>query len=165
MAFKLSKLSNIVSDACRVFDRIGQGFLIAMFLLVCANILLRIIWQPIRGTFEIVELLGSVVVSCSIAYCALQKGHVAIGFIVERFSPRTQAIIDIVAGIISFGLFIIIVWQLGEYGTRMWRAGETSLLLGIPLYPFAYCAGFGCLLITIVILIDLSNALSKARRR
>jgi len=136
-----------------------------MMLLVVGNIMLRIVWRPIFGTYDFVMFLGSVVVAFALAYCAIQGGHVAVDILVARFSPRTQAIIDSSTSILSIGIFAIIAWQCSVYGTDMWRTGEVSMSVHIPFYPFVYGVGFGCAVLGLVLLADLFKSLAKAVRK
>ena len=134
-------------------------------LLVVGNIMLRIVWRPIFGTYDFVMFLGSVVVAFALAYCAIQGGHVAVDILVARFSQRTQAIIDSSTSILSIGIFAIIAWQCSVYGTDMWRTGEVSMSVHIPFYPFVYGVGFGCAVLGLVLLADLFKSLAKAVRK
>jgi TRAP-type C4-dicarboxylate transport system permease small subunit len=132
-----------------------------MVFLVCVNIVLRRVWRPILGTYEIVEFLAAVVISFSLAHCAVQKGHVAVGMLVERFSKRTQAIIDIITEIVSISIFALVAWVSFTYATSKWQSGEVSLTLRMPFYPFIYAVCLGCVMMCLVLFVDLLKSISK----
>ncbi|UCF56187.1 MAG: TRAP transporter small permease, partial [Deltaproteobacteria bacterium] len=120
----------VIHSLSRVCDRIAQGAVVAMMLLVVANIIWRVIpkiGHPIYGTYDVVMILGSIVVAFALGYCAVQRGHIAVEIVVARFPQRVQAIIDSITGVLSVGIFAIISWQCWVYGTDMWHQGERSM--------------------------------------
>ncbi|NCO61249.1 TRAP transporter small permease subunit, partial [bacterium] len=53
-------------------------FLVAMIVLACANIFLRLVWLPISGTFELMGYFGAVVTAFALGYTQMSKGHIAV---------------------------------------------------------------------------------------
>jgi TRAP-type C4-dicarboxylate transport system permease small subunit len=146
----------------RVCDRIAQCAVVAMMLIVVGNVVLRLFWRPIYGTYDVVMLLGSITVAFALGYCAVRRGHIAVEIVMERFPPRVQAIIDSITGILSVGIFAIVAWQCGVYGTDMWHRGEVTMSVYIPVHPFIYGVGFGCAVLCAVAIADFIKAVSKA---
>ena len=64
------------------FNWIAAGAVIAMMLLTSADVILRLFRRPITGAYEIVGLLGAIVISFSLAYTSVEKGHIAVEFLV-----------------------------------------------------------------------------------
>jgi len=158
----MAYFERVIHSLTRMCDRLAQCAVVAMMLIVVGNIVLRILWRPIYGTYDVVMILGSIAVAFALGYCAVQRGHIAVEIVMERFSQRVQAIVDSITGILGVGIFAIIAWQCWVYGTDMWRCGEVSMSVYIPLHPFIYGVGFGCALVCMVILVDLIKALDKA---
>ena len=158
----MAYFDRFIHSLTRVCDRIAQCAVVAMMLIVVGNILLRIFWRPIYGTYDVVMVLGSIVVAFALGYCAVRRGHIAVEMVVARLPQRVQAIIDSITGILSLGIFAIIAWQCWVYGTDMWHRGEVSMSVYIPLHPFIYGVSFGCTLLCMVVLVDLIKALYKA---
>lgn len=144
---------------------IAQVALALMMFLVVGNVLMRFIWRPIPGTFEIVCLLGAVVIFMAVAYCAAMKGHVAIGVLVERFSPRIQAVIDSITSLITLIVIGIVSWQMFAFATRMWQRGYATADLAIPYPPFIYGAALGLGALCLVLLVEFCKSLLKAVRK
>ena len=133
-----------------------------MMLLVVGNILLRVVWRPIFGTYDIVGFIGAILVAFAIAYCAVQRGHIAVELVVTRFPKRVQGIIGSITGIFSLGIFGLITWQCLVLANDMWRLGELSMSAHMPFYPYIYGVAFGCALLCLVILVDLGKSLAEA---
>ena len=154
-----------IHSLSRLCDRIAQCAVVAMMLIVVGNILFRIFWRPIYGTYDVVMLLGSILVAFALGYCAVRRGNIAVELVIALLPQRVQAIIDSITGILSVGIFAIIAWQSWVYGTDMWERGEVTMSVYIPVHPFIYGVGFGCAVLCIVVLVDLIKALDKAVRK
>jgi TRAP-type C4-dicarboxylate transport system permease small subunit len=154
----------IIRPFIRICDYIAQAAVVVMMLLVVGNILLRIVWKPILGTYDLAGFIGAIIVAFAIAYCSLQKGHIQVEFLMERFSGRVQGIIGSVTGILSLGIFSLATWQCIVLANDMRRTGEVSMSAHISFYPYIYGVAFGCALLCLVILIDLIKSVVKAVR-
>lgn len=139
--------------------------LVATMVLVVGNIILRLFKRPIEGTYEWVGYLTTLVIGLAVAYCAVNNGHIAITFLTERLSSRTQAVIDLVIGLISLGFLVLVSWQLTGYATTMVGNGEVAPTTGVPFYPFIYLAAFGFLVYCLVVLVNLGEAVRKVVRK
>jgi TRAP-type C4-dicarboxylate transport system permease small subunit len=153
-----------IHSLAKVCDRIAQAAVLAMLLLVVGNILLRIVWKPILGTYDITGFIGAILIAFAVAYCALQRGHIQVELLVERFPERVQGIIDSITGILSLGIFSLITWQCSELANHVRRVGEVSMSAHISYYPYVYGVAFGCGLLCVVILVDLIKSLVKVMK-
>jgi TRAP-type C4-dicarboxylate transport system permease small subunit len=134
---------------------------VAMMLLAISNMVLRVAWKPIVGTYDLVGFIGAIIVAFAIAYCALQKGHIEVEILVSRFPKRVQKFIGSITGILSLGIFALITWQCLAFGNDMRRVGELSMTAHLPFYPYIYGIAFGCALLCLVILFDLIGSLAE----
>ncbi len=135
------------------FDRIAQVFLALMMLVVVVNVILRAVWQSMPGSFEIAGYLGAIVVGFALAHCGVKGRFVAITIIIDRLPKRSQAIIGIITGILSICLFFVAAWYCGKLATDIWHAGELSPTLRFSYFPLVYAVGFGCLLLSLSLLV------------
>ena len=161
----MAHFEKFVHSLSRVCNRVAQFAVAAMMLIVVGNILLRVFWRPIYGTYDVVMLLGSILVAFALGYCAVQRGHIAVELVIALLPKRVQAIIDSFTGILTVGMFAIIAWQCWVYGTDMRRVGEVTMSVYIPVYPFIYGVSFGIAVLCMVSLVDLFKALDKAVKK
>lgn len=143
-------------------DRVSQITTFLMMLVIVLNSLGRLIGFPIYGTEDYVSLLSIVLVALTLAYCAVQKGHIQIDLLVSRLSQRSQGIIDSIIHLLSLGLFSIVCWQCIVLALRIMQTGEKSMSALIPLYPFLLIVALGCVFLSLVIIVDLGRSLTKA---
>jgi TRAP-type C4-dicarboxylate transport system permease small subunit len=158
----VERLVHLLSRWC---DRIAQGAVVAMMLMLGGNILLRIFGKPILGTYDWTGLIGVILIALGLGYCGVLRGHVRVEFILARFPQRVQAVVDSITGILSLGLFALAVWQSVVLGNEMWRKGDVSITVQTPFHPFVYAIAFGCALLWLVIFVETMKSLSKAVRR
>jgi len=136
----------------------------AMMLLVVGDIVLRSVWRPVPGTYDVVGFIGAVMVSFAIAHCAVQGGHISVELVVARLSQRVQLIINIITSILSLGIFALVTWQCLILAEDMRQVGEVSMSALIPFYPYIYGVAFGCALLCLVILVDLGKSLAEVAK-
>ena len=159
-------LNKVIRPVSKWFHSIGVGILAVMMFLTAADVALRyVLNKPLLGAFDLTEYMMAIIVSCGLAYCAIKKGHVKVDLVVSRFPQRVQAIIDTITGLLGLILFSLISWQCFVYMKLQLASGVTSSVLLIPVFPFVGVVGLGSALLTIVLLSDFLNYLSRAVSR
>ena len=150
-------MSRIAKEIARIsagFNTLAGAAVVAMMLLTCADVLLRLLRHPIPGTYELVGFLGTVIVSFSLALTSLSKGHIAVEILVEKLPRRVQVGIEAGTSLIGAALFAIITWQSLVYAADIRQSGEVSVTLTMPIYPFIYGIAAGSALLVLVLLHD-----------
>jgi TRAP-type C4-dicarboxylate transport system permease small subunit len=138
---------------------IGGIFLVAMIVLTCCNILFRIVWVPVPGTYELMGLFGAIVTAFALGQTQVRGGHVAVDVLINTFSVETKKALRVAGDLICMAFFIIVTWQLAVKGNTLSRTGELTETLKIIYYPFIYAVALGCAVITLVCFGDLLRTL------
>ena len=137
---------------------------LAMMLLTCADIVMRLMRRPITGTYETVGFLGALFVSFALAQTSVDRGHIAVDFLVQRLPKRVQEAVELVNGLICIALFALVAWQCGRYGMELKASGEVSMTLQTPIYPVVWGIGAGCAVLCLVLIARASDVLAGWRR-
>lgn len=152
----MKQLAVIVKRVSSSLDKLAGLCIFSVMLLVVANIILRTVFnQPILGTYELVGFLTAMGVSLALAHCAVQEGHIAVSFIIERFPHKIRSLTDLFVNAASLMLWAAAVWSLGKFGQAMKIKGLVSPSAEIPVYPFIYLVAFGLLGLCLVLLVKL----------
>ena len=131
-------------------------------LLIFINVFSRAVWQPLLGTYEFTSLLASITISMSLAYCAVNKGHVAITLFADRFPRRVRSVLNVIVSLIGTVLFAVLSWQCVKYAITVYHSGEVSMTTEMRVLPIYHrrclwsvdaCLGF--------LLVDLFKALQR----
>ncbi len=135
-----------------------------MALVVTDVIRYQITGRPVPGTHEMVELIAAVILSMGIGYLTFVRGHVAVGILVDRLRPRTQAVFDLITSIISLGFTVWLTLGMVETAARNARYGWVTGVLEIPRYPFMYLVAVALGMASIVLLRDVIKAAIVIRK-
>ena len=155
-----------IFPASRVGRIIGAGLLIVLMLLTVVDVVLRHFFDsPIPGTLELIELNLGVIVFLSLAFCAVQRGHVVVDVVVMRFPQRAQESISAIVYLGSTGMLGVMSWQLFLHAMRVRDMSQISTILGIEIYPFVLIAILGSILLTLVFFIQFLSTLAEVRRQ
>jgi len=153
---KQTSLNIAFSKLAQFLDTLAMIIFAGLILLVIAHVLMRDLFsKPILGTFDIVSLFIGTVVVFALGRCALENGHVAIDFILDRFPSRLQKYVDITVTSFTLVLFAFFSYHLSKYAYSMYLVREVSLTIKIPVYPFIYAVAVGLLLTCLVMLLQL----------
>ena len=158
----MKKLEVFVSKASHLLDGIAGWGVVVTMLLVVVNILLRALFNsPIQGVYEITGFITAVVIGLGLAWCALQKSHIAIEFIVEKLPLKVQNVIHIISGVLIMVFLLFISYRLFFHGFKVIASGEVSATAQIPFYPFIFLVAIGFLLLFLVELVNLLKGVEQ----
>jgi tripartite ATP-independent transporter DctM subunit len=166
-----SWLSRVISalDKVGLFSRwiniAGAGLIFLISGLVCVDVIMRAFGHPIKGVTEIVEVMMITSVFFGIAHAYNEKAHVGIDLVTGKLKPNAKLVFNFVTTLVGFGLFSIIIWrvivQTMLYASRNTMHGYTP----IPVTPFSAIIAVGCAAMTLLMLRDLLQNISDARKK
>lgn len=132
----------------------GIALACSMFLTV-ADVMLRTFKRPIIGTYELVGLLGALVIGFSIPQTSRLRGHVLMDFLTGSLPSGARRALRVLTRILGTILFAIIGWNLWALGNDFRKAGEVTLTLQLPLYPVAYGIAVCCFVECLVLCLEM----------
>ena len=156
----MDNLEKIIHWMARRTSQLAQLALVLVMLVIVANILMRIWWKPMPGSYELVEILGAVILSMGIAYCAVARGHVTVSLLMEKLPQRVQAVVDIIVSLISFTFISAIGWGLLKYAKMTLDRGLETSTLSVPLYPIYFLVAAGMIMLALTAFSEFLRAIS-----
>jgi TRAP-type C4-dicarboxylate transport system permease small subunit len=87
----------------------------------------------ILGTIDLTQLAQVTCVFLVLPLVFLRESHIAVDFVTERFPPRVQAAVHVVAALLSVALLAAILWYSWQQAAIQVRQGDRSVTLGIPM--------------------------------
>jgi TRAP-type transport system small permease protein len=149
-----------------VLNAVGAGVLFLMMFLTSADVFMRFLFnRPIKGAFELTELMMVVTVFFAVAYTESKKSHIGVELLVDRLRQRAQAGIDALTSLLSLGIISVILWQGALSAHETFLKGEYSALLKIPLFYFKALVPLGALVLNLEILVSLIHSLRRVANR
>lgn len=113
--------------------------LLCLMVLTFADVVARYLFnRPIRGAFEITELVLLVLIFAGLPLVSHADEHVTMDFI-DRVLPARAlaALVRVVHALVGF-VFIFLSWQVLLKAQRISRYGDTTDVLLIAVGPFVY---------------------------
>jgi TRAP-type C4-dicarboxylate transport system permease small subunit len=144
----------------KCMDGVAGTVLVLIMLLTSLDVILRYLGYPIPGTYDLVSLGAAFVLGFAIPRTSLDKTHVSVDILVERF-PRRRVIFDIGTRILGFFFFFLLGWNLIKMGISFARTGDSTQTLSLPFYPIAFALGICAFMECIVLLSDITRAVYK----
>ena len=144
-----------------ISTKIASLFLIAMILLSCGNIFLRMVWIPIKGTYELLGFFSAVVAGMALGYAQLTDAHTSVDLLTMRYPVRLQKIVKAINHLVCSIFFAIGGWQVFLWANTLRSSGEVTETLRICYYPFAYILGVGCFILALTTFTQLLTMFTK----
>lgn len=154
-------LLGVVFHASKAMIKIAEIALACMILLTVSDVILRTGRSPIVGTYEMVGLLGAIIISFAIPFTSWIKGHIRVDFAILQLSPGARAIVNMVTRCVGLALFFSIGWHLLILGADALKAGEVTPTRHIPLYPVMYAVGAASFFQAVVLFCDILKILRR----
>lgn len=161
-----SFVDRMIHHLSRTLNIVGVSILVVMMLLTVADVSLRFLLnRPILGTVELTENMMVALGFLMLAWCARNQGNIRVDLIVDRFPSRVQAAVDGITCLFSLFVFSVITWQGFLELIEVWRGGETSNILRMPVFPFHTTLVIGSGILCLVLLAHLVQLLFQAVRK
>jgi TRAP-type C4-dicarboxylate transport system permease small subunit len=141
--------------ASKLLNIIAGISVTVMMLMTVADVLLRAGGHPIIGTYEVVALLMAVVIGFGIPQVSLDRGHVYMEFLLQKFSERVRNVVNSLTRVLCIILFAFIGVNLFSVGAGFRASGEVSPTIQLPFYPVTYAVAVCCLLECFVFIFDI----------
>lgn len=113
----------------------GGLVFVGLVLMTLASIVGRKLWStPVPGDVELLQVCSAFASSAFFAYCHMNGGDVKVDFFTHRWAPAKVHFLD-AAGSLLVGLFgSVIAWRVLAGALSVKEAGETTMILGWPLW-------------------------------
>jgi TRAP-type C4-dicarboxylate transport system permease small subunit len=160
--FTINRLIKTVDWITDLTKWIANVTMALMMTFISLAVISRAFNFPILGDVEIVQFGMVVLIMFSMAYSQREDAHLAIGFIVDRFSLRIQTIFDVLANSFIFLICILISWVF--FGDARNNMIESSVLLNIPFYVFKFVISIGFIMWGLQALLKIFQSLIQLKK-
>jgi TRAP-type C4-dicarboxylate transport system permease small subunit len=153
----MDKLHLVERKLCLTLLAIAGVTLAFMLVFTVCNVVLRAFGKPVVGDFEIISFLGAIVVSFSLPYTSMIKGHVIVDLLLEKLSKSASCRFQVVTRIVSVALFAWIGWNFCIMSTDLMHSGELTPVFRVPYYPICFGVAFCCLIQCFVLVVQIGE--------
>lgn len=159
---RLEKILRSVSEKSNV---IAAASVVLIMMLIVVEVIMRQFRIPVPGTYDMVGLIGSLVISFSLGYTSIEKGHIAVEFLYDKLPERARNVIAAINELVGAVFFIVLAWQSFIYAARLRTSGEVSPTIQVPTYPFVIGIALSCVLLSLILALNFIRETRGAIRK
>ena len=112
----------------------GLAFVALVIMSLISIVGRKLFSMPVPGDMEVLMMVAAGASATFFAYCHLEGGDVKVDFFTAKAHPRTILLLDAIASLLV-GLFgALIAWRSTVGALSLQEAGETSAILGWPVW-------------------------------
>jgi TRAP-type C4-dicarboxylate transport system permease small subunit len=134
-ALRFGPLGRVLLALAKKLAIAGGLIFVALVIMSIVSIVGRKLFSyPIPGDVEVLQMCAAFAASAFFAYCHLANGDVKVDFFTHNMAPGKVALMD-AFGSLLVGLFgTLIAWRTAVGAISLKEVGETSAILGWPVW-------------------------------
>ena len=152
----------VIRGLCRFFVWMTMLFIVALMLLMVAEVILRSIFgKPIIGATEWACMLLLFELT-SIGAAVLSNRMIKVNMVTVKLPAKVQVVLDIIMLILCTGTIGVVAWRQFAYAMKSMSDGTRYITIGLPQWPFivlfAMSYGVGAITTLLVVIRKIVNA-------
>ena len=122
------------------FALLGAAAALAVALMTVASIAGRALWlTPIPGDVELTQFGIAWALSLSLPWCQLRGANISVDFFTQHLRERKMRVLDGVGAVLLALMCTLLAWRTSVGALAVREAGETSMILALPMW-WAYAS-------------------------
>ncbi len=123
----------------------ASAILLAMMLLTVVDVVARYGFsRPVRGAFEVTELMLLVLIFAGLPLVSFANEHAVMDFIDRLLSSRGQGRLERAVQITNAAFMFLLTWLVWRKADRIWAYRDATDVLRIVYGPFVYFMAVTC---------------------
>ena len=122
-----------------VLGAAAAGILLAMMALTVVDVVARYVFsRPVRGAFEVTELMLLVLIFAGLPLVSFSDEHAVMDFIDRILGSRGQRWLERLVQAACAAFMFLLAWLVWRKADRIWAYRDTTDVLRIVYGPFVY---------------------------
>ncbi len=143
----------------------GGAFLLVATVITLVSVIGRYgFGKPVPGDYELVEITCAVGVFLFFPYTHAVNGNITAEFFTAGLPARWRRVLDIVNDAVFALVAMVLAWRLSSGLLEKFASGETTILIGIPLWWAYSVAVLSMSLLAVVCLLRVIAGIGALRR-
>lgn len=118
---------------------VASAILFAMMLLTVVDVVARYVFnRPLRGAFEVTELMLLVLIFAGLPLVSFSDEHAVMDFIDRVLGPRALGWLQRAVQLANAAFLLFLAWLMWLKADRIWGYRDTTDVLRIVYGPFVY---------------------------
>ncbi|MBN2125959.1 MAG: TRAP transporter small permease [Deltaproteobacteria bacterium] len=147
----MSRIGTILDKVMTGLAWLGGVLMILAILMVCTDVVMRYFFSsPIGGVLQFSEYILLYIPFLAAAYVLKEDGHIKIDIILNRLSPRRQALVNTVTSALGSVVLLVLTYYGAFITLDYYRRGVPTLkYYKIPEFLVVMIIPIGCLLFSV----------------
>ena len=112
----------------------GIGFVGLVMMSLVSIIGRKIAATPVPGDIEIMQMGTAIASAAMLAFCEMERQHLRVDFFTSKLSAKIRRVLDALSHLVLAVVALVIAWRTGLSALSLHEAGETSVILGWPVW-------------------------------
>jgi TRAP-type C4-dicarboxylate transport system permease small subunit len=113
----------------------GSAVASAAALMVVTSITLRAMTtRPIQGDVELTQFAVALAISLALPWCQLRGANIIVDFFTQRLPVRQVRWLDGLGALLMAAMCALLAWRTSIGALSVYEAGETSMILSLPMW-------------------------------
>ena len=122
-----------------VLGAAAAGILLAMMALTVVDVVARYVFsRPVRGAFEVTELMLVVLIFAGLPLVSFSDEHAVMDFVDRLLGPRAQLWVERLVQAACAAFMFLLTWLVWRKADRIWAYRDSTDVLRIVYGPFVY---------------------------
>ena len=118
---------------------VASAILLAMMLLTVVDVIARYVFnRPVRGAFEVTELMLVVLIFAGLPLVSFSEEHAVMDFVDRVMGARAQRLLRRAVEAVSAAFMLLLAWLTWLRADRIWAYRDATDVLRILYGPFVY---------------------------
>ena len=131
----MGRYGRVLTVACKAAALAGALVFVALVLMSIVSISGRkLMSMPVPGDVEMLQLCAAFASASFFAWCHLSHGDVKVDFFTDWLPARAVHAMDCAGSLLVAGFGALIAWRTGVGAIALHAAGETTMILGAPVW-------------------------------
>jgi TRAP-type C4-dicarboxylate transport system permease small subunit len=118
---------------------VASAILLAMMFLTVVDVVARYGFnRPVRGAFEVTELMLLVLIFAGLPLVSFSDEHAVMDFIDRPLGPRATRVLERLVQLLCAGVMTLLAWLVWLKADRIWAYRDATDVLRILYGPFVY---------------------------
>lgn len=120
---------------CEWFALAGGAIFVGIAIMSVVSITSRALFsKPLQGDYELVQVASAVFVAMCLPLCQMRYGNIIVDFFTTRLSRASQRRLDAAGALLLALVMTLVSWRLMAGTISLREAGETTTILGWPVW-------------------------------
>ncbi len=130
----------ILKNISHAMGLAGSFVALAISLMTTVSVASRALFNaPIPGDIEITQMGIALAISLCLPWCQLRGANIIVDFFTQNISERKRQWLDGLGCLLLVAMYCLLAWRTGSGAVSVREAGETSMIISLPMW-WAYAA-------------------------